>query len=351
MGKENGQRILEVVIEREGETKVLSDKEKPFEDTKQEIIPTSELLEIQREKDAQRLDEVREDIQKKYLVTSVVATKETTSVQSYIKSHLPQHLKRPSIVAKFYTKATKLVLSFLEKFGRFKIEGRERIPAQGPCLLVANHTRFFDEGKLAAISGRSVKVIGADMHFDNPLKRFFMRKIGVIEVPATLSRLSQEEKRSLMERVPKEARAYYQKVIARDEKGTLERKALLAFLETTTAALAHGDVVVFFPEGLWTYEGHVLRQAYPGIEFIAKKFKQVTGQDLPIVPVGITDDGMKVAEPMVLEKDQTVHDVMKRVASCLPETARGYLCRQERIVLTGHRKHSKNKDLFIRIST
>ena len=273
--------------------------------------------------DEKQLEEVRKNIESTHVPSELVPSS-PTSLSLYVKSHLPEHLKRPSVVAKFYAKATHVVLRFLEKIGRFNVEGREKIPAQGPCLLVANHTRFFDEGKLAAISGRAVKVIGADMHFDHPIKRFLMRKIGVIEVPATLSHLSREEKQSLMERVPKGARAYYQKVLDRDEKGTLERKALRAFLETTTASLVNGDAVAFFPEGLWLYEGHKLRKAYPGIEAIAKQYKKLTGKDLPIVPVGITDTAIKVAQPMALGKDQTVHDVMKEVARCLPETARGY---------------------------
>ncbi len=289
-----------------------------------ETVVSQEIAEQARHaEDQKQLEEVRQRIERSSSPLER-GTPSETSLSLYVKSHLPEHLKRPSVVAKFYAKATHVVLRFLEKIGRFNIEGREKIPAQGPCLMVANHTRFFDEGKLAAISGRAVKVIGADMHFDHPIKRFLMRKIGVIEVPATLSNLSREEKQSLMERVPKGARAYYQKVLDRDEKGTLERKALRAFLETTTASLVNGDAVAFFPEGLWLYEGHKLRKAYPGIEAIAKQYKKLTGKDLPIVPVGITDTAIKVAQPMALGKDQTVHDVMKEVARCLPETARGY---------------------------
>lgn len=247
----------------------------------------------------------------------------TIPTQEYVAKHLPEYLREPSVVGNAYIDIAHVIFKTLERFGKFHIEGKENIPQQGPCLLVANHTRFFDETKISIAANRPVKIVGADMHFNSAIKRFFVKQLGVIEVPGTLSKLTKEEKIDLLKRAPKDAHDYYKHVIERDKK-PLDRKKLTTFLETIVASLANGDPVVFFPEGLWTYEGHILREAYSGIEAITRRYKKQFGEDVPIIPIGITDQGLKIDKPMILSKEGTVHDVMKRIAELLPEEAHGF---------------------------
>ena len=70
-------------------------------------------------------------------------------------------------------------------FARFDIQGIERIPSEGPVILVANHRSYFDPVVLAIASaraGRPVRFLGKKEVFDAPVLGELVRAIGGIEV-------------------------------------------------------------------------------------------------------------------------------------------------------------------------
>jgi putative phosphoserine phosphatase/1-acylglycerol-3-phosphate O-acyltransferase len=70
-------------------------------------------------------------------------------------------------------------------FARFDIQGVERIPAEGPVLLVANHRSYFDPlvvAMAAARAGRTIRFLGKKEVFDAPVLGRLIRSIGTIEV-------------------------------------------------------------------------------------------------------------------------------------------------------------------------
>lgn len=300
-----------------GNVGVLEVKERPID------------LEKSKEEDFEKVQEIREGLNKKFEEEEnpTSSSKEVSmvlrKVDLFVEKHLPSYLQKQTILANSYITLAKIAVKFLERIGHYKVEGREHVPSSGPCLLVSNHSRVMDELKIATLVNRPARVVGADIHFNTGFKRWLMKKFGVIEVPGTLSLLSEDEKQEVLERAPQGEKRYYQKVINRD-KQSFDQSALRRFLKTTVASLAHGEPVVFFPEGLWTFEGHAMHRAYPGIEVIARQFEKLTGEKLPIVPIGISDSGVRIGEAMTLESGKTVDDVMKHVASLLPEDERGY---------------------------
>jgi 1-acyl-sn-glycerol-3-phosphate acyltransferase len=253
--------------------------------------------------------------------------KRAAIVAEYVRKNVPKHLQRTTVFEAAHQKISALVMGVLNVFGQMKLRGAERVPQEGGFVMVSNHTRFFDESKLLALIGRPAHIVAADMHANTSFfHKWFMKAIGTLEVDSTLNNLTEEEKTALMVRVPKGARAYYQKVIDRDrEKASLKAgRKQMAFLQSTVALLIKGEPVILFPEGLWLYEGKMMRKAYGGIEFIAKEYKRVTGKDLPIVPVGISEGKATAGEVVAMTADGSVHDVMRKVAALLPEEERGY---------------------------
>jgi putative phosphoserine phosphatase/1-acylglycerol-3-phosphate O-acyltransferase len=70
-------------------------------------------------------------------------------------------------------------------FARFDITGAERIPRQGPAIIVANHRSYFDVtamSLLVAKTGRPVRFLGKKEVFDAPLVGPAARAFGGIRV-------------------------------------------------------------------------------------------------------------------------------------------------------------------------
>lgn len=281
-------------------------------------------LERSREGELGEADQIRE----KLLGEDTVITRaKPPSPSVYLQKYLPERFRGTQFFAGAHQKVSKMIFGVFETLGLFKIRGREHIPQSGECVLVSNHTRFFDESKLFALLNRPAHILGADMHFDmSPIHRWFMYAIGAIPVRSTLQNLSEKEKTELLKRAPGGARAYYQKVVNRDREpmNAVAMRSHRETLQSTVAVLLKGEPVILFPEGLWLYEGGKMRKAYGGVEHIAREYRRLTGKDLPIVPVGITKGGATAGEPVVLGEGRNVHDVMKKIAELLPETERGY---------------------------
>src|SRR5207244_8627099 len=70
-------------------------------------------------------------------------------------------------------------------FARFDIRGTERIPADGPGIVVANHRSYFDTvavGLTVARSGRALRFLGKAEVFDAPVVGQLARALGGIRV-------------------------------------------------------------------------------------------------------------------------------------------------------------------------
>lgn len=272
---------------------------------------------------------VRLKVLRDVLDAETVTNSEASKVADYIARHIPEIYRHPLVMMRAHALIARGLCGFREMVGDLKISGREYIPVTGPVLIVANHTRTDDQDKLRGMTSRSVYVVGADLHFQGNEGRndWVMQRSGIIPVKASLKNLPLSERQALLERLPsKGLKAYYQAVMQRDDAGPVMNRD---FVRTVVALLARGEAVSLFPEGLWLYEGNTLRRAYGGVEYIASEFKKLTGKDLPILPVGLTTHEIHVGEPVALNAQGDVHDIMRLIAQLLPESDRGYYADQQ----------------------
>jgi 1-acyl-sn-glycerol-3-phosphate acyltransferase len=302
-------------------------------DERGEIVEEREAIEVskedQGEKEAERADRVGKlkDVisEETREITKVPTEKE---ISAYVEKNLPANFKSVSALTKFHMSVSRLMGGWWKMREGFNVEGKEHIPDYGPLLVVANHYRFADETRVRAVIDRPTYVAAADLHFEgSPVKKWLLEKMGFLRVESTLSGLNKEEKTALLNNVPAHERAYYQKVADRDEKPSLS--AQRQFLRTVVALLAKGEPVTVFPEGLWLFEEggkpeKKMRKAYSGIDVVAREYKKVTGKELPILPLAITDGGVEVLEVMNLSEGETIHKVMEEISKHLPEEERGY---------------------------
>jgi 1-acyl-sn-glycerol-3-phosphate acyltransferase len=115
-----------------------------------------------------------------------------------------------------------------------------RVPAEGAVILAANHASFIDPPLVGAGFNRAVNYLGRDTLFNIPVLAFLLRSWRVVPVD-------------------------------RDGGGGAGLKAILR-------RLREGGMILLFPEGTRTRDGH-LQPAKPGVGLI------VLRSDAPIVPV------------------------------------------------------------------
>lgn len=128
---------------------------------------------------------------------------------------------------------------------RYEARGQEHIPKEGGALIVSNHVSFHDWLFIGATLPRPPRFVMH--HHQYPLLRTFFDASRVIPI------------------APK-----------KQDPARLE-----AALEAIDQALAAGEVVVIFPEGNMTPDGHL--QAFrPGLERIVER------RPVPVIPIGIT---------------------------------------------------------------
>jgi 1-acyl-sn-glycerol-3-phosphate acyltransferase len=127
---------------------------------------------------------------------------------------------------------------------RVRIEGRERVPTDGPVILAANHRSFLDSIFLPLVLRRRVTFVAKAEYFDDPKTAWFFRAVGQIPI--------------------------------RREGGSAAEGALAA----ATEVLEQGGVFGIYPEGTRTRDGY-LHRGHTGVARLAL----ATGA--PIVPVGL----------------------------------------------------------------
>jgi 1-acyl-sn-glycerol-3-phosphate acyltransferase len=130
---------------------------------------------------------------------------------------------------------------------RYEAHGTEHIPKEGGALIVSNHVSFHDWLFIGATLPRKPRFVMHQHHHQYPLLRAFFDASRVIPI------------------APK-----------KQDPARLE-----AAMEAIDQALANGEVVVIFPEGNMTPDGHL--QAFrPGLERIVQK------RPVPVIPIGIS---------------------------------------------------------------
>ncbi len=205
-------------------------------------------------------------------------------------------------IAAFYWLTTRIMALVLRLFGRWEVQGAERMPKDGPLLVVANHLNLADPPLLGASLPRRIRFMAKQELFDARPAGFFIYLFGAFPV-----------------------RRF---------------EADLSALRTARRLLEAGEVVGMFPEGHRSGGGGLL-PAHPGTALVALQ------AGVPVLPVGITGSQaisssrvllrrppitVTVGEPFLLERPAHLNaqvvrsgteEIMRRIAHLLPPSYRG----------------------------
>ncbi len=261
------------------------------------------------------------------LEPEVAGASDLVKIDQFQERYLPEYLNspRPSITSRFFSWAVRMK----EKLSGREVVGRENIPEQGPYLVVSNH--FGGEtGPLLSLFNKDNLHIaaGEETNFKRSgFRSWLLKRLGMLPIKESAAKLDAGQRQELLQRVPGAVRqAAYSEIFRNSENGVVNN---LPFMRAAIAAMSRGDAVAVFPEGVFTYdEQKALKQAYGGFDFLAKKYKELTGKDLPILPVGISGKKIVIQPLTSYEKNQTEMEntdwIMAQLAKGLPEDERGY---------------------------
>ncbi len=203
----------------------------------------------------------------------------------------------------YYHVVRGIVKLLLRLLTRWRVEGGENVPRQGPLLVVANHLHLVDPPLLGVSLNRRLVFVAKEELFRSRLTAYFLRRLGAFPV----------------------------------RRGRPSRKAL----RQAEQFLDEGLAVVVFPEGARSHSGQ-LRPAFPGVVLMAVR------NGVPVLPVGLTGTeklkglGWVLRRPGItvsigrpfhlppasgrltrVELDRQADFVMRRIAGLLPVEYQG----------------------------
>ena len=143
----------------------------------------------------------------------------------------------------FYEVLRVILIIYFRVFHLLEITGKEHIPADGPVILCANHSSYFDSMLVGLCTGRKVRFIIYDVFYHHWFMGPFIRALNSIPVTA--------------DGINKEA------------------------MKKSLAVLKSGGVIGIFPEGRLTRTG-LPGPAEPGAALLA------AAGNAPIVPITIS---------------------------------------------------------------
>jgi hypothetical protein len=241
---------------------------------------------------------VREKINKKdeQIVEAEKRCLTPAEQQEYIQKNLPDYLKSQEEPSTVYRIA--------QRIGRFlasEITGQENLPSV-PKMLIANFR-----------GGETMKMIGAldeQVHIGSsetinwsrsrPVT-WVMEKLGMVPIRDTFSNLSQKQQEIAGNRAPITQKGSHQRVLEDTKQPKLG--ANVNNVRAMTALLLSGEDVVMFTEGSFSRQEDDPHRSYAGYALIAREYKRVTGEDLPIVPVGIRGKKVSFGEQFVIDQE------------------------------------------------
>ena len=136
---------------------------------------------------------------------------------------------------------------------RFKIEGDEHIPTEGPAVLVCNHVSFIDAVLLMAASPRPIRFIMDHRIFRVPVLGWLFRLAKAIPIAPQ-----------------------------KDDPAAYER----AFAQAVEV-LSEGDLLAIFPEGAITSDGSL--QPFKGGVMKILAGARAVGVEPPVIPMALTN--------------------------------------------------------------
>lgn len=160
------------------------------------------------------------------------------------------------------------------------VQGIDRIPAQGPLILAANHNNaLVDALIVAGVMDREVRLTAKATLLDHPLTRVIVHAVGIVP----------------LRRAADESRAGNNNANASRNQGAFE---------AIVQRLAQGGIILIFPEGI-SHSAPMLAPLKTGCARIAIQAVQQDIESLSIIPVGLTfeDKGRPRSRVAVLVGD------------------------------------------------
>lgn len=185
---------------------------------------------------------------------------------------------------------------------RYRVAGRERIPREGPLLIVANHLVWYDPAVLAIIFPRRLWIMAKSEVFRWPLVGLGCRLTGQIPVHRG------ESDRAALEK----ALAYLRqgRAVLIFPEGTVARQEQMLAAHTGAAMLALRSGAPILPVA---HSG--TRRVFVGRRSWRPQVEVRIGESyLPQVPEGLTRK---------LALKQVTADLMQRIAAMIPPAERG----------------------------
>ncbi|MDR3125580.1 MAG: 1-acyl-sn-glycerol-3-phosphate acyltransferase [Candidatus Nomurabacteria bacterium] len=249
---------------------------------------------------------------------------------------LPKHLENQTLLSK-------VAGIFIDKLVKTEIVGKENIPEDKPFLVVSNHFGGGDVVSIMNVFSKNNIHMTAGKHSNMDMAwGGIAKRLGMLEVDESLAKQTPEQiAKNRLEGDKLHTRAVDNTV---NQSQWVRAKNNIGYVRNAVELLVRGDAVSIFPEGVHTElsedgpkSGAVkqkphLREAYRGMELLAKHYERRTGQKLDILPVAYTeDDGRSkivVGEAVTVGDNDTGMNlsdfVMTKIAELLPEENRGF---------------------------